>query len=251
MIKIEKVNYGYDINNPIIKDIDLNIKMGECIGIVGPNGVGKSTLLKLLTGLHYPDSGQIIINGIELKKKNIKEIRSHIGYLFQDPDNQLFMPTVFEDIAFSLRNSGVEENEIEKIAIESLRRVHAEHLLHRVPYKLSGGEKRIAAIATILAMTPEIIIFDEPAVGLDPKSRRSLIKLLNELTETKIIATHDMDMALDLCDRVIILKDGNVYRDDEPIVLFSDVEALENCNLEQPLVLQSCPLCNSWKKEII
>lgn len=155
--------------------------------------------------------------------------------VFQDSDNQLFMNKVYDDVAFGPRNYNIPEEKVAEIVKESLQKVNIEHLADRAPYKLSGGEKKSAAIATVLAMSPDILIMDEPTSGLDPKSRRNLINILNSFEHTKIIATHDMDMVIDLCQRTIILKDGIIAADGPTLEIFSDKELLESCSLELPL----------------
>jgi cobalt/nickel transport system ATP-binding protein len=243
IIEFEKVNFYYTKGKPIICDVDLQIHRGESIGIVGTNGAGKSTLLKLITGLILPISGSIYVDRQKVIAQNLKAIRKKVGYAFQEPDNQLFMPTVAEDVGFFARQQGIPEEEIKKIVDNALNQVNALHLGPCPPYQLSGGEKRIATIATVLASSPEVLLLDEPSVGLDPKSRRNLIHLLDQRLETKIIATHDMDLAMDLCDRIIIMYQGKICADDQPKSIFSQEALLSKYHLEKPLVLQGCPNC--------
>jgi cobalt/nickel transport system ATP-binding protein len=174
----------------------LRINHGEAVGIVGANGAGKSTLLLLLTGLLLPSAGEIDVGGIPVSKKTLTHIRRHVGYLFQQPDDQLFMNTVYEDIAFGLRNYGLEEPEVVTRVQKILSTFGIAHLQDKAPYHLSGGEKSRAAIAAVLALEPDILLLDEPASNLDPKSRRSLINLLNSFPHTKLITSHDLDFIL-------------------------------------------------------
>jgi cobalt/nickel transport system ATP-binding protein len=165
--------------------------------------------------------------------------------LFQDPDDQLFMPTVFDDVAFGPLNQGLTESEVEARVVAALATVGVPHLIKRPPYKLSGGEKRSVAIATILSMSPDILAMDEPSSSLDPVSRRRLIELLKTFSHTKIIATHDLDMALDLCERTIVLHQGRITADGRTVDIFSDDDLLERSGLEKPLRMQGCPICGA------
>lgn len=243
IIEIRELVFKYSVENPLFDGISLSIKEGETIGLIGSNGAGKSTLLKLLVGLHSAEKGQIEVEGIELKDKTIKEVRKKIGFAFQDTDSQLFMTTVYEDVAFGPRNQGKSKEEIENLVLSSLKLVGGEHLMNRPPYKLSGGEKRLAALATILSMEPQIIALDEPTTGLDPKARRGLIELLKELPKTQIIATHDMDMALEICDRVFVMHRGRVAIEGRPEEVFKDNNLLDECHLELPIAMQNCKIC--------
>lgn len=251
VIHFENISFTYSKEDRVLSGINLSIYEGETIGIVGANGAGKSTLMKLITGLLTPDSGQIEVAGYELSHKNIKEIRNTVGYTFQDPDNQLFMPSVYDDVAFSAKQAGKDEEEVDHIVKWALNEVGGTHLMDKASYNMSGGEKRLITIATVLASHPEILILDEPSVGLDPRSRRNLIRLLDERKETKIIATHDMDMALDLCDRIVVLCKGKIMANDAPMEIFKNRLLLCDNDLELPLRLQGCPICGSSKdKEI-
>lgn len=243
MIEFGQVTFRYEGRETALKDISLAIKKGETVGIVGANGAGKSTLMKLITGLLKPSEGLVKACGHEVIDKNLKAIRKKVGYTFQDPDNQLFMPSVYEDVAFSARQEGLSDGEVDAIVMKALNEVGAGHLKDKASYKMSGGEKRLVTLATVLASEPELLILDEPAVGLDPRARRDLIRLLMHRDETKIITTHDMDMALDLCDRIIVLYDGEIRADDTPMNIFNNKDLLCDNHLEIPLRLQDCPVC--------
>ncbi len=247
IIEINDLSFQYQTDKPVIENLTLAIKKGETIGLVGSNGAGKSSLLKLLVGIHTHNTGTLKICNHEMNLTNLQDIRSKIGFSFQDSDSQLFMTSVYEDVAFGPRNQGLSEDEVHLLVEESLRKVQALELSERPPYNLSGGEKKAVALATVLSMKPEIIVLDEPTTGLDPKSRRNLISILNSLQQTKIIATHDMDMALELCDRVVVMHHGKLVIEGSPNEVFAKKETIEACHLEQPLTMQTCIGCGSNK----
>jgi len=243
VIHFDHIDFAFEQKEDILKDITLDVYKGETIGIVGANGAGKSTLMKLIMGLLKPSRGKVTVLGMEVCSKNVKEIRKKAGYTFQDPDNQLFMPSVYEDVAFGARQEGKPEKEIKKIVEAALQEVNALSLIDKASYKMSGGEKRVVTLATVLASAPEILILDEPSVGLDPWSRRNLIRLLSKRKETKMIATHDMDLAMDLCDRIIVIYNGVIQAIDTPTNIFGNRDLLCSNHLELPLRLQGCPVC--------
>lgn len=237
-INVENLSFAYEKSEPILKNITFSAKENESIGIIGANGVGKSTLLKLLVGLNLNYKGSIKIKDIPMQKNNLGKIRKLIGYVFQDSDSQLFMPNVYEDIAFAPRNYGFSEEEVKKRVESALKMVHIESLKDKKIYKMSGGEKKLASIATIFSMTPDIILMDEPSIALDPKNRRNLIHILNEFKQLKIIASHDLDMILDTCNRTILMADGKIIKDGDTKDILMDKELLEANNLELPLCMQ-------------
>ncbi|MBQ0000438.1 MAG: ABC transporter ATP-binding protein [Clostridiales bacterium] len=237
MIKIENASFGYDKEKKIIPGLSLHIREGEKVGLIGANGTGKSTLLKMLTGL-VGHEGSIKVCGLEVEKKNLAEVRKSLGFVLQDSDSQLFMPTVYDDIACGPRNYGMSKEEVEACVDEALERTGISHLKYKENYKMSGGEKRMACIATILAMKPRIILMDEPSIALDPYNRRNLINNLNELPETKLIASHDLDMILDTCDRVILMNHGGIYADGPAEEILTNQQLLEECHLELPFCYQ-------------
>jgi len=244
MVDINQLKFEYSKDAPLFENISLQIEAGENIGLIGSNGAGKSTLLRLLVGLHEPRMGTIEIDGQKLNRKSIKDLRQKVGFAFQDADSQLFMTTVYEDVAFGPRNLGYSDVEVDLRVKQALKQVEAEHLTNRPPYKLSGGEKRQVTLATVLSMDPKVIALDEPTTGLDPHARRNLIRLLKELPQTKLIATHDMDMALDICDRVVVMHHGKVVMIGKPQTVFKNKDLLDQCHLELPLSLQGCPICS-------
>lgn len=242
LIEVKNLSYTYPDGTNALRDISFPVKKGESIAIVGPNGAGKSTLLLHLNGCLYPGSGKVVINGIEVNPDTVMRIRRIVGLVFQNPDDQLFMPVVSDDVAFGPLNMGLEEEEVYRRVDEALLRVNALHLKERPPHRLSAGEKRAVSIATVLSMEPEILVLDEPTSSLDPKSRRGLIELLKSIDCTMIVATHDLDFVLDVCRRTIMLHHGRVVADGMTVELFQDTKLLESCLLEKPLRMQSCPL---------
>lgn len=245
LVEVKDLEYTYPDNTKALCGITFRILHGESVGIVGANGAGKSTLLSHLNGILTPAAGTVRIGDYSLTKQTLRQIRRTVGMVFQDPDDQLFMPTVYDDVAFGPLNLGFLPDEIEQRVMAALETVGAAHLKNRPPYRLSGGQKRSVAIASVLAMSPDILVMDEPSSGLDPFARRKLIKLLLTFTHTKVIATHDLDLVLDLCERTIVLKDGKVLADGPTLAIFSDAALLEQGHLEKPFSMQGCPVCNS------
>lgn len=235
IISVSDLSFGYDSKRKVLENINFQLKKGELVGLVGANGVGKSTLLRILVGLNTGFQGDVMVNNIPLEKKNLKTIRKNIGYVFQDADSQLFMSTVFDDVAFAPRNYGMSEAEVNEKTMEALKVVHIEQLKDKQIYKLSGGEKKLASIATILSTEPDVILMDEPSVALDPKNRRNLINILNRLNQAKIIASHDLNMIMDTCERTILLSDGKIIKDGNTKEILLDKELMEESGLELPL----------------
>lgn len=238
MLEIEKLNYAYPDGHQAIRDINLKIEEGESIALVGANGAGKSSLFKLIIGISEIKEGSIKVEELSVGKKTLKDIRRKVGMVFQNPDDQLFMTKVYDDIAFGPRNELLTDEEVETRVVNALEQLGITHLRDRMPHRLSGGEKRVIAIASVLAMNPRVILFDEPTSFLDPQARRNVINTLDSLKMTKIIATHDLDMALDICDRVIILHHGSVFADGTVKDILLDENLLSQCHLELPLCMQ-------------
>jgi len=243
IVEADRLSYTYPDTMCGIKDISFRITHGESVAVVGANGAGKSTLLQHLNGYLIPSTGTVRIGDYPLTKKNLHTVRRSVGMVFQDPDDQLFMPTVFDDIAFGPLNLGLPVDEVSLKVVEALDRVGARHLENRAPYKLSGGEKRSVAIASVLVMSPDILVMDEPSSNLDPMARKRLIALLQSFEHTKIIATHDLDLAMDICERTIVLYDGHITADGPTMDIFQDTLLLEQSGLAQPLQFQGCPVC--------
>ena len=238
LLKIEHLSFSYEKGQQVLADINLMAHDGESIGIIGANGIGKSTLMKLLVGLYLNYDGTLEVAGHQVNKKNLNHIREHIGYVFQDSDAQLFLSTVEDDVAFGPRNYGLSEEEVEKRVAEALAKVHIEELRKKQTYKLSGGEKKLSAIATILSMEPDIIIMDEPSIALDPRNRKNLIGILNEINSLKLITSHDLDFIMDTCERTVLLDEGRIIVDGDTKEILSDGNLLESHGLELPLKLQ-------------
>lgn len=243
IIELKDVEYRYPDQTKALRGVSFRIEHGESVAIVGVNGAGKSTLLSSLAGLCVPSGGTIRIGDFPVTKQTLPHIRRSVGMVFQDSDDQLFMPTVFDDVAFGPLNLGLPLEDVKRRVQTALEAVGASQLIERPPYKLSGGQKRAVAIATVLSMSPDILVMDEPSAGLDPLARRQLIHLLLSFNHTKIIATHDLDLVLDTCKRTIVLSSGKVVADGATIEIFNDITALEKSGLEKPLRMQGCPVC--------
>lgn len=242
-VELERLAYVYPDGTQALADISLRAHQGESVAIVGANGAGKSTLLLHLNGYLRPQQGRVRIGDLSLTKESLPAVRRLVGMVFQDPDDQLFMPTVAEDVAFGPLNQGLPVAEVERRVNDALQRVGALALRERPPYRLSGGEKRAVAIATVLAMEPAILVLDEPSSNLDPGARRRLIRLLAGFEQTTFIATHDLDLALDLCSRTVVLREGRIVADGPTAEIFADAALLAASGLEPPLRMQGCPLC--------
>ncbi|MEG3435578.1 energy-coupling factor ABC transporter ATP-binding protein [Pannus brasiliensis CCIBt3594] len=244
-IFIEDLTYTYPDRTRALEGIALSIEAAQRVALVGANGSGKSTLLLHLNGILAPQSGKVIIGPYPVAPENLAAIRNFVGLVFQNPDDQLFMPTVREDVAFGPMNQGLRGEELHHRVLHSLHAVglDPDRYGNRPSQNLSGGEKKRVAIAGVLAMQPQVLVFDEPTAQLDPRSRRQLIHLLRTLPQTQIIATHDLDMAWELCDRTVILNKGRIVRDDKTDKVLSDGEFLERHDLEPPLAY-SRPYCH-------
>ena len=238
MIEFQNVSFSYDGKIPVVQKIDLVIGKGETVGLIGANGAGKSTIMKLMLGLLKPE-GVILVDGLAVKKENLSDIRKKVGYVIQDSDNQMFMPTVYEDMMFGLRNYGMSKETAEARVDAVLCQLELQELKYRHNHKISGGEKRMAAIATVLAMQPEVILMDEPSTALDPFNRRSVIRTIQSLPQTKLIASHDLDMILETCDRVILLSHGQIVADGDCSMILRDRALLERNRMELPLCMQT------------
>ncbi len=232
MIDIRNITVSYPDKTVGLTKFGLQVEKGRCMGIVGANGAGKSTLLLALCGVLLPQEGTVEIADIVLNKKTLNDVRSRVGMVFQNPDDQLFMPTIYEDVAFGPRNFGKPEEEVGEIVASALHQCNIAHLKDRSPLRLSGGEKRMAAMASVLSMQPEVLLLDEPSAFLDPRARRNLITLLKSLPQTKLIATHDLPLAVELCDEVAVLQKGAVLMRGRPEELLYDEQAMERCGLE-------------------
>lgn len=232
------VGFSYPGNIVALQNINLRIDKGEKIGIIGPNGSGKSTLLNLLNA-SYMGSGEISINGIRISKKTDREIKSMVGLVFQNPDDQLFCPTIYEDVAFGPANYGINETELNRRVIESLKEVGLEGFEDRSSNHLSFGEKKLASIAAIISIHPDIVAMDEPVSNLDHKHRRKIINWIKKSEHTIIVTSHDLEMLLEVCKRVIILNKGIKVADGTITEILGNKTLLETNNLEMPLSLKN------------
>jgi cobalt/nickel transport system ATP-binding protein len=221
----------------VLENVSFSVGDGERVALLGANGAGKSTLLLSLLGILQADSGKIEVDGVLLEKKNLPFVRRKLGLLFQDPDDQLFMPTVYEDVVFGPRNyaenhgNSAYQGDIEQAADKILKKLEILHLKNRMPHKLSGGEKRLAALAGILVMEPRMLLMDEPSAYLDPRARRRLISVLETLNEAYLITTHDFNLAQTLCNRCLLLYKGWIRADGPVKDIINDKKLLDECGL--------------------
>ena len=237
-LRFDDVHYRYPNGYEALCGVSFCITHGEKVALVGANGAGKSTLLLHTNGLLIPSQGEVVMGGITLTRRTLPLVRQSVGLVFQDSDNQLFMPTVEEDVAFGPSNMRLEPEEIRRRVTEALDAVGALHLRGASPFRLSGGQKKRVAIATVLSMEPSVLVMDEPTSNLDPRARRQIIDLIRRFGHTTLIATHDMEMVLDLCDRTIVMKQGRIVADGSTRHVFGDLALLEECGLEQPCELR-------------
>lgn len=239
LVEFKNVSFRYPDGTEALKGIHFRITHGESLGVIGANGAGKSTLLRHMNGTLMPTSGSVSIGELLLTNKTRREIRRKVGIVFENSDDQLFMPTVFDDVAFGPINLGMDEAHVRVRVHEALSMVHGLDLRDKPPHHLSAGQKRAVAIASVIAMEPDILAMDEPAASLDPRSRRLLITLLKSFRHSKIIASHDLDLILDVCERCLVLKDGNVVADRRSTEILTNRKLLEENDLELPLSLQA------------
>jgi cobalt/nickel transport system ATP-binding protein len=232
-IEIKNLTFSYPDGTPALRDVTINISPGEKVALVGPNGAGKSTLILHLNGI-LSGQGSVQVCGLDVVKENLGRVRSCVGLVFQSPEDQLFSPTVFDDVAFGPLYQGLSPEEVQKNVDQALEAVHMIAYKKRISHHLSMGEKKRIAIATVLSMHPEVLVLDEPTGGLDPRSRRSLIHLLKELSLTMLISTHDMLLVNEIFPRMIVLDEGRVVADGPTQTLMDDIALLEAHGLEKP-----------------
>jgi cobalt/nickel transport system ATP-binding protein len=247
IVEVRNLCHIFSDGTRALDGVSFRITHGESVAVIGANGAGKSTLLQHLNGYLAATSGDILIGDTPLARATLPDIRRTVGMVFQDPDDQLFMPTVFDDVAFGPLNQGLSGEYLNRRVMEALEQVGVAHLHDKPPYHLSGGEKKRAAIATVLAMSPDILVMDEPTSGLDPCARRRLMSLLRDFRHTKIFTSHDLDMVLELCERTIILHEGSLRADGPTREIFDDDALLAGCCLEKPLSMQNCSACGQRK----
>ena len=233
-LQINDLNFSYPDGYEALKNINLEINNGDTLGVLGPNGAGKTTFILHLNGILGNLDDSIYINNLSINEDNLKKIREKVGIVFQDPDDQLFMPTVLEDVMFGPKNFGYTNEEAESKAIEALEKVKMKEFLNKPPHHLSFGQKRKVAIASVIAINPELIVLDEPSSNLDPASRRELIEILKNLDVTIILVTHDLPMALEICDESIILNNGEIKTRDKTYSILTNEEIMKENRLELP-----------------
>jgi len=228
--RVVDLNYSYPDGTPALKGINLIVRRGDAVALLGPNGAGKSTLALHLNGI-LTGQGRIEVMGLELNKKNLREVRNKVGLVFQDPDDQLFCPTVREDVAFGPLNQRLSPELVDHAVTSALDSVGMEGFENRSPFHMSFGEKKRVSLATVLAMEPEILVLDEPASNLDPRGRREFIDLLGSLKATMLIVTHDLDMARAICDRAVIMDGVRSVAEGRIENVLADRELLEQSGL--------------------
>lgn len=238
------VTYSYDDGTRALDSVDLSIEAGERVALVGPNGAGKSTLLHILDALYLPTDGELEVMGDLVTKKTAPDATRRAGFLFQDPDDQIFMPRVWDDVAFGPINMGLSEDEVTRRVEKGLSLAGVAEYADRVPHHLSFGEKKRIAIAGILAMDPEVLLMDEPTANLDPQGRRALVNVLRSLNKTMVIATHDLSVAFELTDRVVVLKRKVLY-DGDFRGLMACPDVLTEASLELPSLVRAL---EGWKR---
>lgn len=238
IIRVRNLDYIYPDGTKALKGMDLDIFKGESVGLIGPNGAGKSTLLLHLNGIIKGRPGSVEVLGMKVEEKNLINIRQKVAIVFQQPEDQLFMPTVFDDVAFGPINAGYSKERVKGKVKEALKGVRMEDYEKRCSHHLSFGEKKRISLATVLSMEPEILILDEPTSNLDPRARRHLIKLLKNLNLTKIVAGHDLELILDICPRVILLDEGKIVANGGAKKILKDKSLMESHGLEVPLSLR-------------
>jgi cobalt/nickel transport system ATP-binding protein len=233
-VAVEGLGFSYPDGHQALFGIDMLIDRGERVALLGPNGAGKTSLILHLNGIFETQTGSVEVSGLRVSRQNLREIRRRVGIVFQDPDDQLFMPTVYRDVAFGPANLGLEENEIRKRVHESLASVRMEAYADRPPHHLSFGQRRRVAVATVLAMDPEILVLDEPSSNLDPASRRELSVILESLDLTMLMVTHDLPYALELCPRSLVINKGRIVADGPTAQIMSDRDLMASNRLELP-----------------
>jgi cobalt/nickel transport system ATP-binding protein len=234
IVEVRDLAFAYPDGTEALRGVSFQVTHGECVAVIGGNGAGKSTLLQHLNGYLMPQHGDVRVGDFSLTPETAAMVRRSVGMVFQDPDDQLFMPTVIEDVAFGPLHSGLSAREVEERATSALERVGMAHLRARPPYKLSAGEKRAVAIATALSGEPDVLVMDEPSSNLDPRGRRRLMDLLRSFEHTRIIATHDLEMVVEICPRVIVLDAGRVMADGSAGEILGDEALMLRHGLEKP-----------------
>jgi cobalt/nickel transport system ATP-binding protein len=233
-LTINDLSFAYPDGHQALNGVSLTVERGERVAILGPNGAGKTTLVLHLNGIMTATSGSVSVGDLPVVKANLTEIRRRVGLVFQDPDDQLFMPTVRQDVGFGPANLGLRDGELDDRVTEALRAVDMLDVIDRAPHHLSGGQRRRVAVATVLAMRPDILVLDEPSSNLDPQARREFAQLVLELGLTTLLVTHDLPYAFELCPRSVILDEGRIVADGPTRQLLADAELMRAHRLELP-----------------
>ncbi len=234
-LQLDGIEYTYPDGTRALDGVSLSIAQGDRVALLGPNGAGKSTLMLHVNGVLMPERGRIVVAGVELSRATARDVRAKVGLVFQDPDDQLFMTTVYDDVSFGPLNQDLPGQEVDRLVREALHAVGLPDVATKASLHLSYGQRKRIALATVLSMRPEILVLDEPTSNLDPQARRQMIRLLHSLETTLLVATHDMDLAWRLCDRAVILDGGRVVADGPSRTVLGDEAVLERHGLELPL----------------
>lgn len=233
-LEVRDLSFDYPDGTPVLRSVDFHVHAGERVALLGPNGAGKTTLVLHLNGIFSPRSGSVTVAGLPAVEENIHEIRRRTGLVFQDPDDQLFMPTVHQDVAFGPANFGVRGKELDGRVRGALEAVGMSDVADRPPHHLSLGQRRRVAVATVLAMQPEILVLDEPSSNLDPASRHELAHILEGLDITMLMVTHDLPYALELCERSLVINEGRIVADGPTATILGDRDLMRANRLELP-----------------
>ncbi len=237
-LELRDVRFSYPDGTAALDSVSLSVDAGQRVALLGPNGAGKSTLILHTNGILRPASGSIAVNGVALADATVRAIRADVGLVFQDPDDQLFMTTVYDDIAFGPLNMGLSAEEVDSRVHHALHNVGLAEVASKPGQNLSFGQRKRAALATVLSMSPSVLVLDEPTTNLDPRAKRQMVELLGSLEATLLIATHDMDLAWELCDRAVVLDSGRVVADGPAQQLLTDESLLVTHGLELPLAVR-------------
>ena len=233
-LEVRGLRFAYPDGTDVLRGVDLSIRAGERVALLGPNGAGKTTFVLHLIGILQASAGTVAVDGLVLDDRSVRDVRAKVGFVFQDPDDQLFMPTVRQDVAFGPANFGASGDELEVVVNEALAMVGMAHVADKAPHHLSGGERRRVAIATVLAMRPTILILDEPSTNLDPTGRRELAEILSALDVTLLMVTHDLPYAFEICERSVVMSQGVIAVDGPTSDVLSDATTMARHRLELP-----------------